>query len=117
MPEIPYELAHIGINGANPEEAPEIARLFADMFRLPMKEGINSDYAGTAVEVMKKPGPGRLGHIGVAVPDCIAALNDLEARGYEADMSTAKYRPDGTLLVVYLKQEVGGFAVHIVKKT
>ena len=117
MTDIKYELAHVGINGANPEEALAIAKLFADMFGLNVKEGISSDYAGDAVEVMKKPGPGRLGHIGFATPDCAEALKDLEARGYEADMSTAKYRPDGTLNVVYLKQEVGGFAVHIVKKT
>ena len=116
MTEIKYELAHVGINGANPEEALAIARLFADMFGMPVKEGNSSDFAGSAVEVMKTPYKGRLGHIGVATPDCQAAVKDLESRGYEMDMSTAKYKPDGTLNAVYLKQEVGGFAVHIVKK-
>ena len=43
-------------------------------------------------------------------------MKDLEARGYEVDMTTATYKPDGTLNAVYLKQEVGGFAVHIVRK-
>ena len=43
-------------------------------------------------------------------------MKDLESRGFEVDMSTAKYKPDGTLNAVYLKQEVGGFAVHIVRK-
>ena len=116
MSEIHYELAHVSINGANPEEALAIAKLFADMFRLPVKEGNSSDFAGAAVEVMKTPYKGRLGHIGVATPDCEAAMKDLESRGYEFDLSTAKYKPDGTLNAVYLKQEVGGFAVHIVKK-
>ena len=116
MSEIKYELAHVGINGQNPEEAKEIAGLFADIFNLPVKEGNNSTFAGSAVEVMRTPYLGRLGHIGMSTPDCEAAVKDLEARGYEVDMSTAKYKPDGTLNAVYLKKEVGGFAVHIVRK-
>lgn len=116
MSEITYELAHVGINASDPEEALAVARLFADMFRLPVKEGSSSIYAGDAAEVIKTPGRGRLGHIGMAVADCEAAIKDLESRGYEFDMSSAKYRPDGTMYVVYLKQEIGGFAVHILKK-
>ena len=67
------------------------------------------------MEAMKKTGKGRFGHIGMATPDCEAAVKDLESRGYEVDMSTAKYNPDGSLKVVYLKQEIGGFAVHIIR--
>ena len=32
MPEIKYELAHVGINGQNPEEAKSIASLFSEIF-------------------------------------------------------------------------------------
>lgn len=116
MSEISYELAHIGINTANQDEAMAVASLFAQIFKLPVKDGLNSIYAGNAVEVMKKTGKGRLGHIGMRTADCEAAIKDLESRGFEVDMSTAKYRPDGTLNVVYLKQEIGGFAVHIIRK-
>ena len=116
MSEIKYELAHVGINGANAEEALAIARLFAKVFNLSVKEGNSSDFAGSAVEVMKEPYLGRLGHIGMGTPDCEEAVKDLESRGYAVDMSTAKYKPDGTLNAVYLKNEIGGFAVHIVKK-
>lgn len=116
MSEITYELAHVGINAASPEEAMAVASLFAQMFNLPVKEGNSSIFAGSAAEVMKTPYLGRLGHIGMRTPDCEAAVKDLESRGFEVDMSTAKYKPDGTLNAVYLKQEVGGFAVHIVRK-
>ena len=116
MSDIKYELAHVGINGANSEEAHAIASLFAEIFGLPVKAGNSSVFAGSAVEGMRTPFKGRLGHLGFATPDCEAAMKDLESRGYEMDMSTAKYKPDGTLNAVYLKQEVGGFAVHIVKK-
>ncbi len=111
-----YELAHIGINSANAEEALAIAKLFAEIFNLSVKEGNSSNFAGSAVEVMKEPYLGRLGHIGMGTPDCEAAVKDLEARGFNVDMTTAKYKPDGTLNAVYLKDEIGGFAVHIVRK-
>ena len=45
----------------------------------------------------------------------LRAVSDWLPR-FEVDMSTAKYKPDGTLNAVYLKQEVGGFALHIVRK-
>ena len=93
-----------------------VASLVAQIFNLPVRDGANSVYAGNAVEAMKKTGKGRFGHIGMATPDCEAAVKDLESRGYEVDMSTAKYNPDGSLKVVYLKQEIGGFAVHIIRK-
>ena len=44
------------------------------------------------------------------------AGKDLESRGFEVDMSAAGYKPDGTLNAVYLKQEAGGFALHIVRR-
>ena len=116
MSDIRYELAHIGINGQNPEEARAIAELFARIFNLQPREGNSSTFAGNAVEVMRTPYLGRNGHIGMYTPDCEAAVRDLEERGFEVDMTTAKYKPDGTLNAVYLKQEVGGFALHIVRK-
>ncbi len=116
MPEIKYELAHVGINAQNPEEAQSIVSLFAAMFNLQPREGSSSVFVGTAAEIMKTPYLGKNGHIGMYTADCEAAVKDLESRGFEVDMSTARYRPDGTLNAVYLKQELGGFALHIVRK-
>ena len=116
MSEIKYELAHVGINAANEEESLAIAGRFAEVFNLQPREGNSSNFAGSAVEVMRTPYLGRLGHIAFGTPDCEAAVKDLESRGFEVDLSTAKYKPDGTLNAVYLKQEIGGFAVHIVRK-
>ena len=113
---VEYTLAHVGINGQNPEEARAIAALFAEIFNLQPRDGNSSVFAGNAVEVMRTPYLGRCGHIGMYTADCEAAVKDLESRGFEVDMSTAKYKPDGTLNAVYLKQEVGGFALHIVRK-
>ena len=116
MSEDKYELAHVGINAENAAQAEEIATLFAGIFGLNVKVGNSSVFAGKAVEVMKTPYLGKNGHIAMAVADCAEAVEDLKARGFEVDMDTAKYKPDGTLNAVYLKQEVAGFAIHIVKK-
>ena len=45
MPEIKYELAHVGINAQNAEEANAIASLFAQIFNLQPREGKSSVFA------------------------------------------------------------------------
>ena len=111
-----YCLAHVGLNGADPEDAQKTAELFGALFDLPVKVGNTSVFAGDAVEVMKTPYKGAKGHIGIGTPDVAAAKAELEAKGYTFDESTAKYKPDGTLNAIYLTGEIAGFAVHLVGK-
>ena len=40
---------------------------------------------------------------------------ELERAGFYADTSTAKYKDD-RLVALYLKQEIGGFAIHLLQK-
>ena len=111
-----FSLAHIGINAENEAGALKIAELFAALFGFEVKPGNSSVFAGTAVEVMKTPYLGANGHIAIGTPDVAAAQAELEARGFAFRPETAKYKADGTLNAVYLKDEIGGFAVHLVKK-
>lgn len=111
-----FSLAHIGINAENEAEAMKTAELFAALFGFEVKPGNSSIFAGTAVEVMKTPYLGKNGHIAIGTPDVAAAQAELEARGFEFRPETAKRKADGTLNAVYLKDEIGGFAVHLVKK-
>lgn len=111
-----FSLAHIGINAENEADALKIAELFAALFSFEVKPGNSSVFAGTAVEVMKTPYLGANGHIAIGTPDVAAAQAELEARGFAFRPETAKYKADGTLNAVYLKDEIGGFAVHLVKK-
>ena len=113
---VTYTLAHVGINGANEEEARKAAEMFQLLFGFAVKEGNSSVFAGTEVEIMKKPYKGTHGHIGIGTPDVAAAKAELEARGYTFDPDTAKYKPDGTLNAIYLTDEICGFAVHLVGK-
>ncbi len=110
-----YTLAHVGINGRDEEQARQIASAFEALFGWKEKVGNSSVFAGTEVEIMKKPGRGTLGHIAVGTPDVAAAVEDLTGRGVAVDMDSAKYKPDGTLNAVYLAGEVGGFAIHLVR--
>jgi 2-dehydro-3-deoxyphosphogluconate aldolase/(4S)-4-hydroxy-2-oxoglutarate aldolase len=43
------------------------------------------------------------------------AIADLESKGFQMASGTEK-RKDGKLTAVYLEQEFGGFAVHLLKK-
>ncbi len=110
-----YTLAHVGINAANADEALKAAKMFETIFGLTVKEGNSSVFAGTVVEVMKTPYKGTHGHIGLGTPDVAAAQAELEAKGFAFDPDTAKHKPDGTLNAIYLKDEICGFAVHLVK--
>ena len=111
-----FELAHIGINCADESEAMTVSGSFEKMFGWEQKNGQNSIFAGSVIECMKQPFRGAKGHIAVAVNSVKRAVTQLKYQGIEVDMSSAKYDADGRMTVVYLKDEIGGFAVHLVEK-
>ena len=43
------------------------------------------------------------------------AVEYLKGQGVGVNMDTAKYK-DGKLIAVYIDEEIGGFAVHLVQK-
>ena len=65
---------------------------------------------------MATPYLGKNGHIAIGCnfPDRARAY--LERLGVEFNESTAAYDEKGNLKIVYLKEEIGGFAFHLVKK-
>lgn len=112
-----FELAHVGVNANNEEEAVKIANRFAFIFGMTSKVGNSSVFAGKAFEITKTPSLGKNGHIAVATNYIVRAMNYLEnVLGVEFDMSSAKKDDKGNLKAIYLKEEIGGFAVHLVQK-
>ena len=105
----------IGINCDDPDAAMEVAEKFQEAFDFAVKPGNSSNFAGSAVEVMKGPFLGKNGHIAIKTNKMEAGIAELEKRGFTVDMSTAKYKGD-RLHAVYLKDEIGGFAVHLLQK-
>lgn len=111
-----FSLAHVGINCADEDEAKRVTAMFSALFGWEQKVGNSSVFSGTAVECMKTMGRGTKGHIAVAANSVKRAAYQLENMGFGVDMSSAKYSADGTMTAVYLKDEIGGFAVHLVEK-
>jgi len=110
-----FEMAHIGINTDGAESALNIAKAFSTMFSMPLKEGNSSNFAGSGIEVNKSMGLGKNGHIAIRTNSIKRAIAYLKRNGYSVDMSTAKEK-NGSMIAVYLKDEVGGFAVHLLQK-
>lgn len=115
LEDLGFELRHVGINCQNEEEASETAGRFDEIFGFTKKAGNSSVFAGTAIEAMKKPYLGKNGHIAIGTADVQEAVKYLENQGVEFDMETAKYKNE-KMIAVYMKEEIGGFAVHLVQK-
>lgn len=118
QPENPVELfgmriAHVGINAENAEEAEHIADQFAQLMGLPKVETPISVFSDTLVETMKGAGRGVHGHIGFHVDDLPAAEAWFQARGFELDEASRRLNDDGTTKLVYFKEPIGGFAIHL----
>lgn len=112
-----FELAHVGVNNESEEDAGKAAERFAFLFGMNVKDGNSSVFAGSAVEFMKKPGAGSKGHIAIRTNFADRAVNYMSSvLGIEFDESSAKYDDKGRLKAIYLKEEICGFAVHIVNK-
>lgn len=114
-----FEIAHVGVNCENEAEAVRCAEQFALLFNLavnPAKESADARFTGTRIEWLKKPGRGKHGHIALATADLPGARDYLEERGFAFDDDSIKRFPDGRILVIYSRQEIGGFAIHLLQK-
>ena len=110
-----FEVAHVGVNTADADESLAVCRAFDAAFGFSVKEGNSSNFAGSGVEVMKSPYLGKNGHIAVKTNSIPRAAAELAKNGFTLDEATAKYKGE-KMVAVYLKQEFGGFAVHLLQK-
>ena len=100
-----FEIAHVGINGANEEEALKAANRFAFLFGMPVKVGNSSIFAGTAVEVMKTPFKGEHGHIAIRTNYIERAVNYMSTV-LGVEFEEPKKDDKGKYKAIYLKQQV-----------
>ena len=111
-----FEVAHIGINTPDADASLEVCRQLNAAFGFETKAGNSSNFASSAVEVMKSNYLGENGHIAIRTnsitPACCGAGQGRLRSWIE---STAKYKGD-KMIAVYLKQQFGGFAVHLLQK-
>ena len=111
-----FELRHVGINCADEAEAERTARSFCALLGLEYRPGNSSIFAGTAVECMKTPFLGARGHLAIGTNSVDRAVYHLELQGAAFDESTRKTDAKGAVKSIYLKDEIGGFAVHLLQK-
>lgn len=110
-----FEIAHVGINTEDGGAAMSVAQKFDEVFGFGVKDGSSSTFAGSGIEVMKSMYLGKNGHLAVRTNNIGRAVAYLEKKGFKADPSTAKTK-GGKMIAVYLENEIGGFAVHLLQK-
>ncbi|MDR1302970.1 MAG: bifunctional 4-hydroxy-2-oxoglutarate aldolase/2-dehydro-3-deoxy-phosphogluconate aldolase [Treponema sp.] len=111
-----FSVVHWGINTENAEEAAQAAQRFCTLFGFSYKEGTGSIFAGEALELMKFLGLGKHGHIAIGTYSLPRAIHYLERQGIRFNQDSIKRDPQGTMTLIYLKEEIAGFAVHLVQK-
>lgn len=111
-----FSLAHVGINHTAESAALETAGKIADIFGFSVRKCSASSFAGTAVECMNTEKYGEKGHIGFSTHSVVRAMRYLESKGVALDPDSIKRDQNGNITCIYFKEQVGGFALHIVQK-
>jgi 2-dehydro-3-deoxyphosphogluconate aldolase/(4S)-4-hydroxy-2-oxoglutarate aldolase len=111
-----FELKHVGINSKDEKEAEKTTSAFCDIFGFVKDERSASYFAGTGLEIMKMQGRGKFGHIAIATNSVERAIYHLSKRGCVFDYDSATYDNDGKIKFIYIKEDMGGFGVHLVNK-
>lgn len=110
-----FEVAHIGVNCPDAESSLSLCGSFSEAFGFETKLGNSSNFSTSAIEIMKSNYLGEKGHIAIRTNRMETAICELAAKGFQIDPDTAKYKGD-RMIAVYLRQEFGGFAVHLLQK-
>ena len=109
-------VVHVGIKAENEDAALKAARQFETLFGFVSRPGNNSVFSGDGIEIMKNGGLGKNGHIAIGTTSVHKAAAFLTRKGIEFNTDTVKTGGNGDWTVVYLKDEILGFAVHLVQK-
>lgn len=111
-----FELAHLGINTDNAEEAKKAADMLTLLFGFKQRETPGAIFSNEQFEIMKKQFLGRLGHVAIRTNDILDAKAFLEEKGVKFDESSAVYAPDGQLNVIYFAEDIAGFRFHLTRR-
>lgn len=110
-----FEFAHLGINCYDELVCGEVCDALDRLFTFSPKVGNSSIFSTSAIEVMKTNYLGANGHVAIRTNKIEAAIAHLESKGCILDRETAKFKGD-KMMAVYLKDEIGGFAFHLLQK-
>jgi len=108
-----FSLSHFGINSKNEGDAVKAAKFMQKLFGLQINELPHALYSGSHIEIIKAGMRGTKGHIGFKVRNIDRAMAFLTREGIALDTESAIYDKEGRIQLVYLKDELLGFAIHI----
>jgi len=111
-----FEFAHVGINMENEKDALQSASLLQKMFNFNVRNGTSSAFSSEFFEFTKTPYLGKNGHIAISTNSIERAIYYLELEGFEFNYNACKKDPSGKYVSIYFKDEIAGFAVHLVQK-
>jgi 2-dehydro-3-deoxyphosphogluconate aldolase/(4S)-4-hydroxy-2-oxoglutarate aldolase len=109
-----FSVTHIGINAGNEDDAVKAAKLFNRLFGHPLKHGNSSVFTGENIEFLKTSAPGAHGHIAIKTNSLCRAIAYLERAGIAFDYENATKDTKGNITELYLKEEILGFALHLI---
>ena len=111
-----FAFCHMGINCDTQKEGYSNIFKLAEMFNMPIGDTGSSSYVGREVEITKQPFKvrGPHGHFGYYTDNLDRAIFYLEKRGIPLDHANTKpFRGTGQTYVIYLKDQLAGFAIHL----
>lgn len=108
-----FRVGHVGINANTEDNANSIVSRIQALFGTDRKDTSNAIFSGNLVEVMKVPFVGTQGHICIDTRDLKRAMAMLKRKNVEFDENNFYYDAKGKLVTAYLKEEIGGFAIHL----
>lgn len=109
------ELRHVGVNSGSEEQAAKDAATLSRLLGWPLDDHAKATFVGKGFEVMKVPFRGTHGHIAIATNSIKRAKWHLERRGFEFDEESAVMK-NGKMIAIYLKDEIAGYAFHLLQK-
>lgn len=111
-----FEMGHIGINEPDSEEAKKTVETLCGLFGFTIREIDLSYFLSEQFEIMKMPWRGKLGHFSIRTNDIAGAKKYLESKGIVFDEDSAGYNEDGSLRMIYARDDIAGFAWHLNQK-
>ena len=109
------ELKHVGVNSGDPETAAKDAAQFARLLGWELDEQPIATFVGGGFEIMKIPFRGKNGHVAIGCNNIKRARWHMERRGFVFDDDSVIMK-NGKLRAIYLKDDIAGFAVHLLQK-
>jgi len=110
-----FEIAHVGINCGDDAEVERIAKMFSTLFDMEYKKGNTTTFAGTAIECGVGL-PMNKNHIAIFTNSIERAVYQFKTNGVEFLEGSEKYDANGKMVAIYLKDDFGGLAVHLLQK-